>query len=208
MDSVIKVGKNETTSKKKKRKKNSQGKDPSTSKGNSQGWRVQKKRKEEKWRKSEEKKKEEKKKVKYRKRRWWKKCEEFFVSLYMLRMKKGRKEKESKRREKRTKARQTLGKFGKWRSVLFAVGTELAMCQCCTRRTTEKDGGDGEDAAGSACKRRQMEIPQRWRQPRGEDWAEKMEERVVRCALLSGSAWSTEEDAKESAISSLRQSTE
>ena len=37
------------------------------------------------------------------------------------------------------------------------------------------------------------EIPQRWRQPKGEDWTEKKKEaRVVRCALLNGSACSTE----------------
>ena len=41
----------------------------------------------------------------------------------------------------------------------FAAGAELAMCQCCSRRTAEKDGGDDEDAAGSAGKRKQLEHP-------------------------------------------------
>ena len=36
---------------------------------------------------------------------------------------------------------------------LFAIGSELAMCQCCHRTTAEKDGGDGKDAAGSASER-------------------------------------------------------
>ena len=38
----------------------------------------------------------------------------------------------------------------------FAFGAELAMCQRCGGRTTEKDGGDGKGAAGRSGKRRQM----------------------------------------------------
>ena len=37
-----------------------------------------------------------------------------------------------------------------------AFGAELAMCQRCGGRTTEKDGGNGKDAAGRSGKRRQM----------------------------------------------------
>ena len=36
------------------------------------------------------------------------------------------------------------------------------------------------------------EIPQRWKQPKEEDKTEKKEVRALRCALLNGSAWSTE----------------
>ena len=38
----------------------------------------------------------------------------------------------------------------------FAIGAELDLCQRCSSRTAEKDGGDGKDAAGSSGKRRQM----------------------------------------------------
>ena len=64
----------------------------------------------------------------------------FITSLSMFRMKRGRKEKESKRSDRRPKARQTLWKF--WEVALHLVdsGTELAMCQC-SRRTAENDGG-------------------------------------------------------------------
>ena len=161
----------------KKKVKNSQGKDPRTFEGHSQGqdprtfngnsqendpstfedrshqarrWRIQKKRKEEKWRKRKKKKKKKKKKkrkkVKYRKRRWWKRCKEFIISLFMLRVRKGRKEKESKI------PWESLGSG----SSPFAAGAELAMCQCSSSRSEEKDVGDGEDAAGSVGKRRQM----------------------------------------------------
>ena len=74
----------------------------------------------------------------------------------MLRMQEGRMEKESQRRERRPKARQTLERFWEVAFSPFATGAELAMCYCCSRRTAEKDGGDGEDAAGGAGKRRQM----------------------------------------------------
>ena len=39
---------------------------------------------------------------------------------------------------------------------LVDSGAELTTCQCCSRRTAEKDGGDGEGAAGTSGERRQM----------------------------------------------------
>ena len=112
----------------------------------------------------------------------------------MLRMKRGRK-KECERRERCSKARPSLVKSGKWLFSPFASGAELAMCQCFSRRTAEEDGGDGKDAAGRQVKegRWAEEIPQMWRPPKGEDMTEKKKQvRAVRCALLNGSAWSTE----------------
>ena len=64
----------------------------------------------------------------------------------VMRMKEGRKENESKRSERRPKARQTLGKFGKWLFYPVDSGTELAVCQMVS---------DGKDA-GSASEREQM----------------------------------------------------
>ena len=133
----------------------------------------------------------------------------------MLRTRKGRKEKESKRRERRPKASQTLGKFGKWLFSPFATGAELAVCQCCSRGTAEKDGGDGEDAAGSAGERRQMGgldstmVEAAKREKTGLKLRKRQQ--LLRCALLNGSAWSTwrkYEDTKENAISSLVSGTE
>ena len=80
-------------------------------------WRVQEKRKEGKWKKRKLFKKKKKKKVEDRQRKWWKKCKEFIMSLSMMRMKK-----ESKRSERRTKARQTLEKLGKWLFLLLSMG--------------------------------------------------------------------------------------
>ena len=69
-------------------------------------------------------------------------------------MKKGQKKKEGRKGEGRTKARQVVEKFGKW---LFRG----------SRRTTEKDGGSDEEAAGSAGQRIQMDggLSKRWKQP-------------------------------------------
>ena len=59
---------------------------------------------------------------KYKERKWWKKCKEIKRSLFMMRMKKGEKEKESSRRARRPKARQTLGQFGKWLFLFVLLG--------------------------------------------------------------------------------------
>ena len=97
---------------------------------------------------------EVKKKVKYRKRRWLQKCKESIVSLFALRRKEDAKEEESRKKARRPKVRP----WEDWEVVpyLFAIGAEWALCQRCSRSTAEKDGGDGEDAARSSGKSRQM----------------------------------------------------
>ena len=62
-------------------------------------------------------------------------------------------------------------------------GEDWATCQRCSRRTAEKVQGG----------RWAEEIPQRWRQPKGEDRTEMNKEaKLLRCTLQHGSAWSTE----------------
>ena len=111
-------------------------------------WRVQEERKDEKWKKRKKKKNKKKKK----KRKWWKKCKEIIMSLSMTRLKKGKNEKESKRSVRRPKAWQTFGEG--WEVAPspsdFWGRIGRASRQCCSRRTTEKDGAGDEDAAGSA----------------------------------------------------------
>ena len=77
---------------------------------------------------------------------------------------------------------------------LVDSGTASAMCQCCSRRTVEKDGGDGEDAAASASEREQMGNSQK-KKTRAEMKKE--------AKLLRVQRGSTSEDTKESATSSL-----
>ena len=76
-------------------------------------WRVQKKRKEEKWKKKKTNKK--KKKVKYRRK-------ERIVSLFTERIKKKKKEKEGRKRNRRPRARQVLGKAGRWLFLFLLLG--------------------------------------------------------------------------------------
>ena len=60
------------------------------------------------------------------------------------------------------------------------MGAELDKCQCCSRRTAEKDGGDAMMRTHQEVQVKEgrwaEEIPQRWRQPRGEDRTEKRKE--------------------------------
>ena len=93
---------------------------------------------------------------------------------------KSMKEKESKRSERRPKARQTLGKFGKWLfSLLLLVQNWLCVSaaaegpkkrtEAMVRMQQEVQVKEGRWAG---------EIPQRWRQLKGEEWTEKKEARV------------------------------
>ena len=59
-------------------------------------------------------KKKKKNKVKYKRKSWWKKCKERIASLFTARMKEANKEKEGRKRERHTRARQVLGKSGRW----------------------------------------------------------------------------------------------
>ena len=78
----------------------------------------------------------------------------------------------------------------------FALGADLAMCQCCSRMIAEKTEmmemwrRREVQVKESRC---EEEIPQRWNQPKGEDRTEmKKEEKRLRCTLLNGLARSTE----------------
>ena len=103
-------------------------------------------------------------------------------------MRKGKKEKESKRSDRRSKARKTLEV---WEVALspFDSGAELANRQCCSRRTTKKNGGSDEDATRSADQRKQMDggNTKRCNQPKGEDRMEMKKEarrlRGARCSM-------------------------
>ena len=77
----------------------------------------------------------------------------------------------------------------------FATGAEFAKCQCCSRRTTKKNGIGDENATRSADQRKQFEGEgtQKVKAAKREDRNEmKKEVRVLRCTSLSGSTWSTE----------------
>ena len=157
---------------------NSQGKDSSTFEGRShqaERWRIQ-----EKW-KEEKRRKREKKTVKHRNRKWWKKCKELIISLHLMRMKKGRKEKENKRSERLSKARQTLWKFGKWLFLLLILGQNWLSVSA---------AAEGAQRRTEAVMRMQQEVQikesrwnerahKRWKQPKGKDKIEKKNEARV-----------------------------
>ena len=95
--------------------------------------------KSEKKKEKKETKKKERKKVEHRKRKWWEKCEELTISLPMMRMKrKVSRRRKAKEVKSRPKARQTLGKSGRW-LFLFCFWIRIGcVCQRCDGRSAEK----------------------------------------------------------------------
>ena len=93
---------------------NSQGRDPRTLKEPVERWRVQKK----KWKK---KRKKKMKKVKHRRRSWWKKYCEKMASLFTAGRKEENKGKKDQMKNRRPRARQVLGKSGRWLSLLLLL---------------------------------------------------------------------------------------
>ena len=173
---------------------NRQGKDPRTFREPVERRRVQKKQMEEKWKKKKNKKK--KKKVKYRRRSWWKKCKEKIVGLISERMKEEKKVKEGRKRNRRPRARQVLGKSGRW-LFLFLLLVQTWLCVNAAaeglQKRTEMMNIWQQQEVRVKESRWAEEIPQRWKQPKGEDRTEmKKEAKMLRCTLLNGSAWSTE----------------
>ena len=102
-----------------------------------------------------------------------------------------------KRSEGRPKARQVLGKFGKWLFLILIVGQNCPSVS---------SAAEGQQRRTEAVMRMQQEVQvkeyrwaeetsQSWRQPKGEDGTEmKQEARVLRSTWLSGSGWSTEKE--------------
>ena len=174
---------------------NSQGKDPSTFRGRNlqaKKWRVQKKREEEKWKKR---KKKKKKKAKHRKRRWWTKCKQSIASLFTLRKKEDVIEKERRKEARRLEGTQTMVKTWRWLLLLLLLGQSVlgvsAAAEGPQKRTEALKDSAGTQVKGG---RWAEEIPQRWRQPKGEGRSKMKKEATffLRCTLLNGSAWSTE----------------
>ena len=132
----------------------SQGKDTKTFEGRghkAKKWRVQKngsKRGGGRGRKR----KEKRSRRRTEKKEMVKKVQRDHHMSFTTRRKKGEKEKESRKRARRPKAMQTLGKFEKWLP-LIATGAELPKCQCCSSKTTKKNGSGDENATRSADQR-------------------------------------------------------
>ena len=121
-----------------------------------------------------------KKEVKYRKSSWWKKFKERVASFLTAK----RKEEEKRKAERATNA---PDRDKSWR-----ILEDCSFSLCFWDRIgfvsmlQQKDCRKGKES------RWVEEIPQRWRQPKGEDRTKmKKEAKLLRCTLLLGSAWST-----------------
>ena len=100
-----------------------------------------------------------------------------------------RKGKQEKAR--RTKVRQTLGKSGRWLFLLLLLGQNWpcvnAAAEGLHKRREMMESLQHQEVQVKES-RRAEEIPQKWKQPKGEDRTEmKKEAKLLRCT--SGSAW-------------------
>ena len=94
------------------------------------------------------------------------------VSLFTAEMKEEKKEKEDRKRNRRPKARQVLVNFGRWLLLVLLVGQNWlcvsAAAEGPQRRTEERM----QQVARVKESRWVEEVPQRWKQPEGEDRTE------------------------------------
>ena len=114
----------------------------------------------------------------------------------MARMKEEKKEKECRKRDRRPRARQVLEKSGRWLFLFLLLGLNWlcvnAAAEGSQKRTEMMDRGQQQEVQVKEW-RCAEEIPQRWKQPTGEErTAMKQEAKLLRCTLLNGSAWNTE----------------
>ena len=112
-----------------------------------------------------------------------------------MRKKEEVKEKESRKETRRPKVTQTLEKTGRWLLLHLLLGQSglgvSAAAEGQQKRTDAMERIQQELQVKGG--RWAEEIPQRWRQPKGEDRTEmKREAKLLRCTLSNGSAWSTE----------------
>ena len=116
------------------------------------------------------------------------KCKEKIVSLFTARMKEEKKEKEGRKRDRRP--------AGRWLFLPFLFGQNWLCVNAAAeglQRRTEMMERMRQQEVQVKESRWVEEIPQRWKQPQGEDGTKmKKEEKLLRCTLLNGSAWSTE----------------
>ena len=136
------------------------------------------------------------KKVKYRKRSWWKKCKERIARFLTAKRNEEEKETKGRKSDKRPRTRQFLGKSGRLLFLLVLLAQNWlyvnAAAEGLQKRTEILERWQQQRFQAKEG-RWVEEIPQRWKQPTGEDSTEmKKEARVLRWTLLNGSAWSTE----------------
>ena len=99
-------------------------------------------------------------------------------------------------RDRRPRARQVLGKSGRWLFLLLLSGQNW-LCVSAAAEGLQKRAEMMERWQQQEVRVKESrwaeEIPQRWKQTKGEDRTEmKKEAKLLRCTVLNGSAWSTE----------------
>ena len=140
--------------------------------------------------KKKEKKRSGRKRRTQKKRQVWKKVQrEDRKPLY------GKDERGQERRgrkgRQRPRARQVLGKSGRWLFLLVLLGQNW-LCVNAEAEGLQKRAEKMVRWQQQEVRLWAVEVPQRWTQRQGEDRTEMKEAKLLRCTLLNGSAWSAE----------------
>ena len=113
-----------------------------------------------------------KKKVKYRRRSWWKKVQRKDRHIFTAK----RQEEEVGKKGRRPRARQLLGKSGRWLFLLVLLEENWlcvnAAADGVQKRTEMMERWQQQEVQVKE-RRWAEELPQRWKQPEGEDRTEK-----------------------------------
>ena len=129
-----------------------------------------------------------------------KKCKERIASFFTAQRKEEEKEKKCKNSDKRPSTRQVFGISERWLFLLVLLGQSWLCVNAATeglQKRTEVMERWQQQQVQVKGSRWVEEIPQRWKQPKGEDRTKSEKEAkqlrcTLLCTLLNGSAWSTE----------------
>ena len=152
--------------------------------------------------------KEREEKVKHRRNLWWMKRKAQFARLIVPGMKEEEVKEKGKKRNKSPRAKQLLGSSGRWLFLLLILMQNWFCIDAAVERLEPKgiaivpeiiivtDAAEGTftDLDGESLREEQKEKHQRkWKRSKGVDRTEvRKEEKRLKCALLTGSIWSTE----------------
>ena len=110
--------------------------------------------------------------MKYRRRSWWKKCKERIASFLTAKRKKEEKETKGRKSDKRHRTRQVLGKSGRLLFLLTQNWLHVNAAAEGLQKRTEIMERWQQQRFQAKEGRWVEEIPQRWKQPTGEDRTE------------------------------------
>ena len=142
---------------------NSQREDPRTWEAPVKRWRAQKKRREKKW-KRKKKKKKKKKQVKHTISFWWTERKEQVSSFFVSERKEEDVKEKGRKRSKSPRAKQVLGKSGRWLFLLLILMQHWLCVDAAAEAGAKRGSGGAEDHYRVGCGQRHQNGPG-WQKP-------------------------------------------